>query len=421
MHLLLTGINHKRAGVEAREQFSLDGRETEDAIARLIALDDVEEVLIFSTCNRTEILCRFRYGLTAVSELERRIWQEIESLKGVDGFNRDQFFELRNDNAVRHIYRLAAGLESMIIGETNVFGQVKSAYHVSVRCNSTGSFLNKLMHCCFRVAKQVRSRTAISTGPTSVSAAAALLALKELSEKTEPTVLIIGAGEMAETAVKYLADHDASVTVINRSHDKAAELAREHDVSDRPWAELALAVQENDVIITATAAPHAILDGTMLSNAGDTTVIDIGMPRNVDDSVNDLENVRYFCIDDLRSAVQETIKTRHKELAVAEKMIDGEVDAFAKWYRSLSVEPTIKELLATFEGLRRSEVELISGSFDEKQQAAVEKMSRRLINKLLHKPISHLKSAPKGHVDNSEYWVGIVRELFDLTGSGDDQ
>ncbi|MDR1045274.1 MAG: glutamyl-tRNA reductase [Candidatus Adiutrix sp.] len=399
MDFLIVGVSHQRAPLDIREKFS--GRDNLEELLYQIQVGDgvLNELLILSTCNRLEILAA---GQRA-EEVRRAI---VGSLAAISGLAEEDFgpysHEFRGLEAAHHLFRVAASLDSLVLGEPQILGQVKEAYRRALDHRRAGLLVTKLMHRCFRAAKRVRSETTLAGGTVSVAGAAVALA-RNLSggRLSESSTLLLGAGPMAALAAANLKKNPpARLTVMNRSQDRARLLAAKHGAAVRPWEELEEALAEADLVIAATGAPHPILTSERLAEIQPgradrpLIIIDIGVPRNVAHDVKRLPNLILRNIDDLNEVVWESRISRQEAADRAEAIIGEEVAKFAHWLESLVSQPTVSALTRKAESIRRLELErtLSQHQFSPEQAASLEAMTSALVRRLLHDPLVFIKS-----------------------------
>lgn len=418
----MMGLNHETAPVEVREKLAFSEQEAEMALGELRRDPMLEESLLISTCNRTEVVIRHK-ALTQdeTAALPLRLITRFLEWRGAGSVDRSIFYVKHDEAAVKHLFRVAAGLESMIVGEAQILAQVKDAYAIACRANTNGFVLNKLMHAAFRAGKRARAETEIGMGAVSVSLAAVELSQKIFRDLSKKKALVIGAGEMARlTAEHFIQKNVGSLSVANRTDERAAELAERLGGRAIPYTRLREALAEADVVITSTAANEYILREQDLRAAMSARqnrqifLIDIAVPRNVDPVVKKVYNVFAYDIDDLNQIVDRNLARRRQEIARVEKIIDSEVLNFADWYRSLEVTPTIKWLVEKCETVRREEIARSSKHFSGEQLEAVEKMTQSIVGKILHSPIERLRGSKEGPDGDSQFWVDAVRNIFAL-------
>ncbi|MBI3988219.1 MAG: glutamyl-tRNA reductase [candidate division NC10 bacterium] len=419
MEIIALGVSHKTAPVELRERLHISDRELPQPLA-LLGLDPmILERLILSTCNRVEVYAVVREPaaakalildtLAAYRELPRQAFQDTLYLHVAE-------------QAVRHLFRVTSSLDSMVVGEPQILGQVKAAYQVALEQGATGTVLNHLVEWALLVGKRVRTETGIAQAACSVPSAAVELAKRIFGDLHGRTALILGAGEMAEVAALHLKDEGVtSILVSNRSADRAHELAHKLQGKAIPFAEVKEELVHADVVLSSTGAPHYVLyrpeveTVLRLRKHRPIFLIDIAVPRDIDPAVNDLDNVYLYDIDDLEGVVRANLKERQKEAERAEAIIENEVGRFLQWLKGREVVPTIVSLREKVEAIRAQELEKAFGRLGrltQEERAAVEALTTSLVNKILHAPMAELKKqAASG---NSLLYVGAFRRLFEL-------
>jgi glutamyl-tRNA reductase len=329
---------------------------------------------------------------------------------------------MTSGECVKHIFRVSSSLDSMIIGEPQILGQIKDAFGCAANARATGNILNRLLHKAFSVAKRIRTETRIATSAVSISFAAVELAKKIFDDLEGKTVMLVGAGEMAELAARHLLGNGvAHIIVANRTYERAVALAGEFGGSAVPFEELEQQMELADIVISSTGAPNVIIDKKMVQRIikrrrnRPMFFIDIAVPRDIDTEVNGIENVYAYDIDDLEGVVQANIKTREKEAARAEEIVAGEVLQFTEWMRSREVYPTVVALREWAETIRRGELEKtlkrIQG-LSEADSKKIEAMTEAVMNKVLHRPIARMKES--AHRGEEENLADMVRKIFDL-------
>ena len=422
MEIVLVGVNHRVAPVAVRERLAFTPAQMDVALAGL--RERTSEAAILSTCNRTEIYAvapsRASGDREIVSFLAEFHGQPAESfspyLRSLDG--RD---------AVGHLFAVASGLDSMILGEPQILGQVRAAHAAAAAAGSAGPLLSWVFLRALKVGKRVRTETGISRNAVSVSHAAVELARKALGGLGGKSVLLIGAGEMAELAARNLMANGATrLVVANRSYQRAAELAGRYGATPAELARLPRLLAEADVAISSTGASTFVLTPELvkgaLSGRKDRTLflIDIAVPRDVDPEVGRMEGVVLHDIDDLQSVCTANLEERQKEVARAQEIVDAELEAYEVWWQSLQVVPTIRALRGRAEEIRRAELEKALrrlGQLSERQRSALDALTTGIVNKMLHQPTVRLKTSCAGR--QGAMYAAAVRELFDLAGQGD--
>jgi glutamyl-tRNA reductase len=418
MHLALIGANYRSSSLNIRECMAIAPEKLAGALERLRRIDGVEECLLLSTCNRTEAVVFFATG-----ELEPdRIIAYLAQESGLDEATlRPALYGHVNEAAVAHLFEVASGLDSMVLGETQILGQVKTAYSAAVAAGATGPRLNRLMHIAFRVAKRIRTETDIGKGTLSVSQAACDLAAKIFSDLRARAVLLIGAGEVAELAAQILRERGvARLTIANRTRERAEALAAQlGGASIAPFEKLLDAVAQADIVIASVGAPEPILRTADLRplvarRRSPLFMIDLAVPRNIEPSANDLEGVFVYDIDELGRQVEANQARREAERARCRAMIEAGTAAFREWSAHFKVSPTIKELQQQLEGLRAAEIERLRDNLEPAQYVLVEDATRRLMTKILAHPILHVKDAAKS--EDAGKVIAFIRDILGLHG-----
>jgi len=420
MDIIVVGLSHKTAPVEIRERVAFAADCLHDALERVRVDEAVPEAVIVSTCNRVEVYAAARDRDQGVEQVVR-FFAEYHGLPLED--LRPHLYVYQGPAAVRHVFRVASSLDSMVVGEPQILGQVKDAYEAAAAGKATGLVLNKFMHKAFSTAKRVRTETAIAQAAVSVSFAAVQLARAIFGSLEGKSVLVIGAGEMCELAVTHLVENGVKeVQVTNRTLARAEELAGRFQGRAVPFEEFAYHLPEVDIVISSTGAPHFVLGVEAVRAAMKARkqkpmfLIDIAVPRDIDPRINDLPNVYLYDVDDLQSVVEQNKKEREKEAEKAERIVAEEVESFQAWLKTLEVTPTIRALRERFDAIRKAELEktlrVFGDGLTSKQRKSLEAMSQAIVNKILHEPTVYLKRAA-GDPD-LEVSVEAVRRLFGL-------
>jgi len=423
MNVVIVGLSHKTAPVEIREKVAFPPTAMEKPLHALVGLPDVNEGVIVSTCNRVELYAASRNPEAAEAELRRFFasWHQLDP----EELER-HLYAYHGEEAIRHIYRVSASLDSMVIGEPQILGQIKTAYGYASEFKTAGIILNRLLHKAFSVAKRVRSETEIASNAVSVSFAAVELARKIFDTLEDKTVLLIGAGEMCELAARHFVTSGVPrVLVTNRTLERAEKLAEEFNGRAIPFEGFAEQLDQVDIVLTSTGAPGYILHRKQVEETlkkrrnRPMFFIDIAVPRDIEPAVNDIANVYLYDVDDLQGVVQANLKQRQKEAKKAEAIIEEEIGQFHKWLSELDIVPTIVALRRQFEEVRRQELEKTlskNSSFGESERKALEALTNAIINKLLHAPIAALKRTQNDPVGDA--YVDAVRTLFELPEPG---
>ena len=421
MNVILVGMNHKTAPLEIRERLTLSCGEGLHPLEELLRVEAVQEALYLSTCNRVEVVAR----AGDVEEAVARVKAFILRHGNLDAAELEKCLYVHcGSDAVRHLFRVASSLDSMVMGEPQILGQMKDAYRDCVEQKASGIILNKLLHHAFRTAKRVRTETAIAGNAVSVSYAAVEMAKKILGSLEGRTVLLVGAGEMSELAARHLLNNGAGrIIVANRTYARAAQVAGEIQGTPVGFEQLEEKLQEADIVISSTGAAGYVITPPMVRTALRRRknrllfLIDIAVPRDVDPETGRIENVFLFNIDDLQGVVDENVRNRHREAEKAEGIIGEEVLRFAEWYNTLEVVPTIVSLREKAESILRAELER-SGSWlrglGEEDRKNVEILAAQIINKILHDPVTGLKEESRSN--GAMPYVAAIRKLFRLEG-----
>ncbi|MBU1712734.1 MAG: glutamyl-tRNA reductase [Proteobacteria bacterium] len=418
IEIILLGINHKTAPVEIRELLTVS---KEEAAAMLDAIKEsasVNEVVLFSTCNRVEILMTAGDKADAIETVQR----QLSRFKNVPVSRFQQsIYIYEGDEAVRHIFRVASSLDSMMVGEPQILGQIKDAYFTATKRKSSGVILNRLLHRTFFVAKRVRTETGIGDHAVSISYAAVELARKIFGLLEGKKVLLVGAGEMAELAVEHLIRNRVKeIFVANRTFKNGVELARKFGGTAIRFEEITDFIQQADVIISSTGSPDIIINKEQVKHImpgrrnRPLFFIDIAVPRDIDPEINKLNNIYVYDIDDLNGVVDENIEDRNKEAIKGERIIDEAVISFRRWYDSLDVVPTIVALRNKIDSIATAEIEKTMHAMDipENEREALYRMKNAIINKIMHNPTLLLKR--DGCHGNNSVYIDVTRKLFNL-------
>ncbi len=420
LDIILIGLNHKTASVEIRECLGFSGEDQDMALEKLNALEAVREVLLVSTCNRVEVLLTS----TATKEAVAAVIDFLADYNNVPVREfKDKLYVHTGEEAVRHIFRVAASLDSMVVGEPQILGQIKDAYHQATLKKTSGVILNRLLHKTFFVAKRVRTETGIGDHAVSISYAAIELARKIFGELAGRRILLIGAGEMAELAVEHLIrQKSGAILVANRTFQRGVELATRFGGRAIKIEEIPDALREVDIIISSTGSPAYVVKRGQVKKvlrgrrSRPLFFIDIAVPRDIDPEINRLNNTYVYDIDDLKGVIEENIEDRQKAALRGERLVDEAVIRFRQWYESLDVVPTIVSLRRQLEEKIRAEAERtrlkLAPKLSAEDAEAFDKMAQALVNKILHEPTTILKKA-EGH-DNKATLLATTRKLFKL-------
>ena len=400
MSIILIGVNHKTAPVDIRERLALSDEACADGLRRLVDGEIVREGLIVSTCNRVEILTA-----TTQDQMESgagRLAQFLDTAGQLpSGFLNNHLYRHTDEDAIRHLFRVASSLDSMVVGEPQILGQVRHAYAIGVQAGTVGRVLNRLVHHTFRVAKRVRNETGIAANAVSISYMAVELGKKIFNELKGCAVLLIGAGEMAELAARHLVNAGASrVLIANRTEATARQMADEFGATTVPFDQLDEALSEADVVICSTGAPTYVLTESQARRAlgrrrnRPTCFIDISVPRNIDPAVGKVPNVFLFDIDDLESVITSNIREREREAERAELIVKSEVMQFQQSLRLMDVGPTIGAMREKLQEIARAEMARQRkrlGALTTEQEAAIEALLVATVNKISHPILNEMR------------------------------
>ena len=416
--IILIGINHKTAPVELRECIAFSEDESASALQTLSRKPHIKELLLFSTCNRVEVLVVTENKREAIDSTKDYI-AEVNKIPR-QAFE-DSLYIHEGDEAVRHVFRVASSLDSMVVGEPQILGQVKDAYRLATEAKVSGVILNRLLHRTFSVAKRIRTETGIGGHAVSISYAAVELGRKIFGSLEGKNVLLVGAGEMAELAVEHLIRNKVGdIYVANRTFENGVELARRFNGQALRFEEIADCLKVVDIIISSTGSPDFVITRDQVKGVirirrnRPIFFIDIAVPRDIDPQVNRLSNSYVYDIDDLQGVIDENIEDRQKEAIKGERIVDEAVIQFRDWSASLEVVPTIVALRNKLESIAETEIRktLQSNKIPESGAQAIKKMADSLINKILHHPTMFLKrNSMTGDKSNH---IDLVRKLFKL-------
>jgi glutamyl-tRNA reductase len=416
--IILIGINHKTAPVELRECIAFSKDEAATATETLRGRPHIHESLLYSTCNRVELLLVTDDTAAAVADAKAFI-ADFNKIP-VAQFESALYIHA-NDEAVRHLFRVAASLDSMIVGEPQILGQIKEAYRLAAEAKTAGVILNRLLHRAFFIAKRIRTETGIGDRAVSISYAAVELTRKIFGSLDGKRVLLIGAGEMAELAVEHLLRHPVAETfVANRTFENGLALARRFNGQAIRFEEIPEHLKRVDIIISSTGAPGFVItrdDVKRIIRARKNRpifFIDIAVPRDIDPDINRLDNAYVYDIDDLKGAIEENIEDRQKEAIKGERIIDEATVRFREWHDSLDVVPTIVGLRKKLETIAEAEIKrTVHGNGMSPEDAqALSRMMGAFINKMLHDPTVFLKR--EGMHGDKALYIDTVRKLFKL-------
>ncbi len=419
MSVLLLGLSHKTAPVEVRERFAFANGETERLMGKLVEQPGIEEALVLSTCNRVEFLVQADVD----SDPTERIFSFLTAV-GRTGLEQVKpfFYRYTDRDAIRHLFRVASSLDSMVLGEPQILGQVKEAYAAAKAVGSVRGQLDFLLNNAFRVARRVRNETGIGQMAVSVSYVAAELARKSFGDLNGRSILIVGAGKMSELAARHLRRAGAAhIYVTNRTYDRAVEMAARFDGEAVRFERLLELLTQVDIVISSTGAPNFIIT----KNTAEAVIaarknrpiflVDIAVPRDIDPEINSVDNMFVYDIDDLQQVAEANLRERQREADRAEQIIDEEVEKMMHRLKTHEVRPTIVSLQEQLERVRVAEIERFRaklGPLTPEQEQTLDSLTRSMINKIAHPPISQMKQLAS-HPDGLHF-IEFVKRAFNL-------
>lgn len=419
MNIVVVGLSHKTAPVEIREKLSIQEAKMDEAIAHLKSYPHIEEIAVISTCNRLEIYA-------VVQETEQGVREICQFLAETGQLQlnrlRRYLFTLLHQDAIRHLMRVAAGLESLVLGEGQILAQVKNAHKLGQKHNGLGRLLDRMFKQAITAGKRVRSETNIGTGAVSISSAAVELAQMKVPDLSNQRIAIIGAGKMARLLVQHLLSKGAEdITIVNRSEKSAQKLAKQFPDADlriELLPDMFRIISKSDIVFTSTGATQPIIDRDNLEEVDfdELILIDISVPLNVAANVEDLDGVRLYNVDALKEVVAQNQASRRKMAEEAEALLEEEVDSYIHWWQSLETVPTISSLRSKVESIREQELEKalsrLGSEFEEKHQEVIETLTRGIVNKILHEPMVQLRA--QQDIEARRTCLNSLRMLFDL-------
>jgi glutamyl-tRNA reductase len=420
MNIIIVGLNHKTAPVEVRERLAFSEELLGRALSEMKSCKGIDEGLILSTCNRVEVCAVVR----DTQEGYKTLQQFLEQIHGerYRGLLASYFYFYETEEAIRHVFRVASSLDSMVVGEPQILGQIKEAFEAAMAHKTTGVILNRLFHKAISVAKRVRTETQIAESPVSVSAAAVDLASRIFGQFEHTVVLLVGSGEMAESAARYLNSQGVKrIWITGRNYERACELAQTFQGKAVPFEGFLGELVEADIVICSTGATQYLITAGQMREIIQARknrpifLIDLSVPRNIEPWVNEIDNVFLYNIDDLQQVVEANRKHRQKEAAKAETIVAGEVQTLYKWLKSLDVVPTIVAIREMAEEIRQTETQKVlnkMGELPAGTRETLEGLTQAIINKLLHAPLMVLKQ--KANSSNGSLYVETIRKLFNL-------
>ena len=420
MNIIVVGLSHKTAPVELRELLAIPESRLGEALSRLLGYPSVKEGMFLSTCNRVEVYAVAEDADTGFSHVQDFLVSTHLAVS--EEHLLPHLYRYADEQAMRHLFRVATSLDSMVIGEPQILGQVKDAFEIALTHRTSGVILNKLVKKAISVGKGVRTKTRIAEYAVSISYAAVELAKKVFSNLAEKTVLLVGAGEMGKLAARHLINHGVhQVFLATRNNQRAEQLAERFGGTAISFEEFPHTLPKADIVLCATGASHYVIHSDEVQRSihqrmnRPMFLIDISVPRNIDPAVKDVDNAFLFDIDDLKSHVGQNQEERRKEAEKAEGMVTEEVTSMQSWMRGLEAKPTIVALRRRADQIKRAEVEKVLtrlGNLNPKERQAIEGLASAIVNKLLHGPLVTLKSEAQSN--NGFAFIEVARRFFDL-------
>ncbi|MFQ5513815.1 MAG: glutamyl-tRNA reductase [Myxococcota bacterium] len=425
MNVLLLGFNHRTAPVEVRERYAVVPAALSGLDEKLVRVPGIDEAALISTCNRTEIVAIARDPREVLAPLRSFFQREL----GDGSAGAEHLYELENGDAVLHLLRVASSLDSMVLGEAQILGQLKDSYRAAVAARSVGPILNRLFQRAFRAAKRVRSETGLGASPISVARIGVHLARQLFEALERKRVLLLGAGEMAESALSGLIEAGVEeVAILSRTHAAAARLVERFPGRAGSLADLSPELERADVVLCSLQLAQPLLRpealrGTMGRRQGQPLlIVDLGVPRNVSPEVNGIENVYLYDLDDLEQVALRGRAERRAALAPAQRILLIERDRFESWRGQLPVVPTIRQLLDRAHRVAREEARRLAAQMDgdpADRKEALERMAAGIVAKLLHEPLTRLRE--EGDSDAAPYYAEAIQRLFGLDVEEDEE
>ena len=414
---VVVGLSHRTAPVEVRERLAVTPDRLEQELREISVKGRFDEALLISTCNRVELYATSANPIEAAQSAKKALAERLS-----EAATDEVLYQQRGVDVIRHVFRVASSLDSLVVGEPQILGQVKEAFDAAKGAGTVGTLLGRCFTQAFATAKRVRSETGLAEGTVSVSSIASELAKKIFGNLEGRRTLLLGAGEMGEAAARSLRQTGTQLHVVNRSEERAQKLAEACGGRAVPYERLSIELAEADVVIASTASPNFILTPKLMKGVVRTRrhrplfIIDIAVPRDVDPRVGNMDNVFVYDVDDLQQVADENLSVRAREAAQAEHIVEEEVESFLSWRRSLELAPTIVALRKRFAQIAEDELDRALPRLESagpSDRLVLEAMGRSLVNKLLHQPLTQLKSGA-GEPDGA-LLIDAVRRLFDLS------
>ncbi|MHC4112630.1 MAG: glutamyl-tRNA reductase [Planctomycetota bacterium] len=423
MKILVVGLNHKSAPLDVREKLAFDPEQVLRALRELKHRFGEAEFVLLSTCNRVELYCASKSAGGVDGETLAKFLSEFH---GVRWEEFQEFLYIHEDEeSIRHLLTVASSLDSLVVGEAQIIGQVKESYRVACLAKSTGKVLNRLFHCAFTTSKKVHTITSIAHGRVSVAGVAVELAMQLFADISSAKVIVIGAGEMGELLVQHLQQVGSkNITIVNRSYDRGLNLAKQYGIKAQKWEELEEQLRGADIVIASASVKDYLFKKESLKEIidrrrkGRLLVIDIAVPRNFEPSVNEIEDVYLYSVDDLSEVVEQNRKAREKDIVRSMEIVYENVTDFLNWFGARDIGPLIGQMKKKFVEISENEMEkFFVGSRQEAScQEVMEAMVKRIVNKLLHCVIKNVNTVAKenGATEAARLVDSIVRQAEEI-------
>ncbi|KJU87707.1 glutamyl-tRNA reductase [Candidatus Magnetobacterium bavaricum] len=419
MNIIVIGLNHKTADVEIREKLAFTPEMLVEGLSSIRGIRGVSEAIILSTCNRVEMYVYANGGVNVAEGIK----DFLSRSRSLDRGKLDAALYVHlDDEGVRHVFRVAASLDSMVVGEPQILGQLKAAFDLSLTNKSSGIILNRLMKKAISVGKRVRTQTGIAENAVSIGYAAVELARKIFNNLGNKVFMLLGAGEMAELAARHLTNCGVrEVIVANRTYERGCALAKEFSGRAIQFSDFKKELVNTDIVICSTGAPNYVVTHDEMAKTmkdrrlKSVFIIDISVPRNIDPDINRIDNIYLYDIDDLKGVIDTNINQRQKEALKASDIIDEEVEGFNKWLQSLDVVPTIVALREMADDIKKDELTKLFNklnTLDDKDRKSIEIMANSIVNKLVHPPTVALKEG----AEDKDTLISTIRKLYGLNG-----
>ncbi len=426
MKILVAGLNHKTAPIDIREKLAFDADKTMRALRQLKNRFHEAEFVLLSTCNRVELYCACKRTEEIESKMITDFFSEFHNV-AVTEFRQFMYF-YNDEDAVRHLLTVASSLDSMVVGEPQIIGQVKDSYRLACSVQCTGKVLNRLFHCAFAAGKKVYTTTSISQGRVSVAGVTVELAKQLFADVSSAKVVVIGAGEMGELIVQHLLKAGCrDITIVNRSYERALDVARRFSVSAGKWEELQEQITGADVVISSAASKEYLFDRALFEEIidkrrkGTLLIIDIAVPRNFEPSINEVEDVYLYSIDDLSEVVSQNLKAREVDIARGMEIIEENITEFMDWFGARDIGPLIGQMKEKFDQISRNELErfFVGARKDADCKEVLETMVNRVVSKLLHCVIKNIDTVAKKNSTSEAAKLAdsIVRRAEEISSS----